>query len=346
MRTLRVTSKDGNDVRDFTYADGREDEMERDRRDFLLAGCSVRERVTVSDGAEDVVLEAWPLQGAWVEVGRTPNDVGALYAPMMADGSAPTWDDVSEIAEAVIECGGWTGDAPRDLADFDSVDWTDPEVRAQLWADSMVLRELINAGHVDAETAAEVQLGLGRAEVVSDPVGYTDPDRPHPFAASDAGGCYLCGEPAEDVRHHRALTLSTAIAEIWGGVEDLGSLASALEPEDQLDEEEVAAGMRGREDRYRWTEANAVISTAFDRALRLADAAKALVVLDEMIRGGEWRQDWPDVVQDLRDAMGDFREAFGDYVPDAGAVRCVGCPCIEQGGSPCCYCGRDGDEHR
>lgn len=44
--------------------------------------------------------------------------------------------------------------------DFDSVDWTDPEVRAQLWADSRVLQEAINSGLLDAETAAELQLGL------------------------------------------------------------------------------------------------------------------------------------------------------------------------------------------
>jgi hypothetical protein len=44
--------------------------------------------------------------------------------------------------------------------DFDSVDWSDPEVRAQLWADSRVLVEAINSGLLDAVTAAEIQVGL------------------------------------------------------------------------------------------------------------------------------------------------------------------------------------------
>jgi len=150
MRTLKVT-KDGVE-KSWKYGDDELEEFEANRREFLLAGWGVAELVTVSDGGEDLVLEAWPLQGAWVEVGRTPNDVGALAAPMMADGSAPTWDDVSEIAEPA--------DAPRDSADFDSVDWTDPEVRTQLWTDSQVLQEAIRSGLLDADTAAELQLGL------------------------------------------------------------------------------------------------------------------------------------------------------------------------------------------
>jgi len=51
-----------------------------------------RQTITL-DGIE---FEAWPEQGAWYEVGRV-DEVGALYAPMNADGSLPTSDEIGEI---------------------------------------------------------------------------------------------------------------------------------------------------------------------------------------------------------------------------------------------------------
>lgn len=49
--------------------------------------------MTVVDGIGYV---AWPDQGCYVEVGKTPEDVGALYAPMLADGGMDT-ENVGEI---------------------------------------------------------------------------------------------------------------------------------------------------------------------------------------------------------------------------------------------------------
>jgi hypothetical protein len=61
---------------------------------FLIRERHERERVTV-DGVE---LEGWLEHGAWYEVGR-PGELGTLYAPMNADGSPPTSDELAEISE-------------------------------------------------------------------------------------------------------------------------------------------------------------------------------------------------------------------------------------------------------
>lgn len=132
------------------------------------------------------------------------------------------------------------------------------------------------------------------------------------------------------------MSLREALAEVWQAIDDLGNLAALLEPEDQLDDEEVADGLRGREDRYRLEQANLVISTAFDRALGLDG------VVDELLSANLID---PQTAEEtgLTDRHDELSAAFGDYRPDPGAVVCRGCPCLEQGGYTCCFCGSDHD---
>lgn len=139
----------------------------------------------------------------------------------------------------------------------------------------------------------------------------------------------------------RGMELAKAINEVWTAIDDLESLASAMDPEDQLDEGEVADGLTNRGDRYELETAHVVISTAFDRAIRLAESAALVVELEQAIQDGEIRQDWPYAVDDLRHRVEDWKASAGDYRPGDQAVACHGCPCIEQGGSPCCFCGGD-----
>jgi hypothetical protein len=59
----------------------------------------MRKRITFNG----ITLEAWPEHGAWYEVGRTDSGggvIGSLYAPMYADESLPTLDDLAEITVA------------------------------------------------------------------------------------------------------------------------------------------------------------------------------------------------------------------------------------------------------
>jgi hypothetical protein len=47
---------------------------------------------------DGVTYIAWPEQGCFVEKDRSPEDVGALYAPMVLDGTM----DVDAIAEIAV----------------------------------------------------------------------------------------------------------------------------------------------------------------------------------------------------------------------------------------------------
>jgi hypothetical protein len=58
------------------------------------------------------------------------------------------------------------------------------------------------------------------------------------------------------------MTVQEAWDEVWVAIDDLASLASSLEPENQLDEEEVADGLTTREERYRLGEAADVLREA------------------------------------------------------------------------------------
>lgn len=109
MRELTV-QKVGKPAQTLKYREDEAEEMERDRRDFLLGGFSVevsrrREWVAhpspASVAESEVLLEEWPEHGAWYEVGRTEPEtggvIGSLYAPAYADGSLPTAEDIGEI---------------------------------------------------------------------------------------------------------------------------------------------------------------------------------------------------------------------------------------------------------
>lgn len=135
-------------------------------------------------------------------------------------------------------------------------------------------------------------------------------------------------------------TLGSAMAEVWVAIDDLASLASTMEPEDQLDEEEVASGLRDREDRYDLTTAHRVISTFVDRAITLANHVRELVEADLIMDA----EDGPPFAEDTLRLVVELETVLGDYRPDASAVDCPGCPCIWQGGGVCCSCGQ-GDEH-
>jgi len=145
------------------------------------------------------------------------------------------------------------------------------------------------------------------------------------------------------------MNLTEAIREVWMAIDDLESLASTLEPEDQLDENEIAELGAGatRADRYDLTGAHRVISTAFDRAIALSCHVRELidtgiiVDFDDDLVENPGSAVFPQVATDTRLLLDLFTEAFDGYHPDPADVDCPGCPCTWQGGSPCCECGQD-----
>ncbi len=120
------------------------------------------------------------------------------------------------------------------------------------------------------------------------------------------------------------MDLGEALREIWVAIDDLAMLASALEPEDQLDDDEVASGATDRSDRYDLETAAAVLNRALRAAVEFDDAVHRIGEPVETMVGVE-----------VARASRALRSAFTGFVPEP----CRGCPCIEQGGSPCCFCG-------
>ena len=87
-----------------------------------------------------------------VEVYEAPSD-RFLYR-MGRFGSFRAADEASRRASAL------STRSTRIIREPGEPDWTDPEVRAQLWTDSQVLQALIDGGFVDADLCATMQLDI------------------------------------------------------------------------------------------------------------------------------------------------------------------------------------------
>lgn len=137
------------------------------------------------------------------------------------------------------------------------------------------------------------------------------------------------------------MRLDEALRTIWVGIDDLESLASTLEPQDQLDEEEVALGSTNRGDRYDFAGANEALNGALRTSFELAAAAEELL---EAFDNGALPRGLR--MERLRARLGSLRDVFGVWKPEAASSHdCPGCPCVEQGGSPCCFCGASSEAH-
>jgi len=94
-----------------------------------------------------------------------------------------------------------------------------------------------------------------------------------------------------------------ALGELWDAVNDAASFMEGFDPEDQLDEDEVARGMSTRMDRYDLDEADKVLSKLMeDLTLLLAGKLGNL---------------------GIRQLVDSFQEEVPDRIPGARPCNCA-----------------------